>query len=90
MRTHAPIQIYLNTAKNIMRVYPGGLRVNSSNYNPTHAWSLGKCPGLLSHRLCLYAHSLVTSVWGDLAHTCFNSHFRSREHRLQTTAASTT
>lgn len=35
--------MYLYTSQNLMRVYPGGLRVGSSNYDPSHAWALGAC-----------------------------------------------
>lgn len=34
-------ELYAYTSRALMRVYPGGLRVDSSNYNPAIAWSSG-------------------------------------------------
>jgi hypothetical protein len=38
---HRAQEIYSYSARHLMRVYPGGLRVDSSNYNPAEAWTLG-------------------------------------------------
>lgn len=36
-------EMYAFSSKHVMRVYPGGLRVGSSNYDPTRSWVLGGC-----------------------------------------------
>nr|AHA93098.1 PLC protein [Dunaliella salina] len=33
--------MYNYTSRHLMRVYPGGLRVSSTNYDPSNAWTLG-------------------------------------------------
>jgi hypothetical protein len=35
-------EVYTYTSRHLMRTYPMGLRINSSNYNPFRAWSLGE------------------------------------------------
>lgn len=35
------MDVYTYTARHLMRVYPGGLRFDSSNPDPMHAWGLG-------------------------------------------------
>lgn len=51
--------MYMYTSRHLMRVYPGGLRVSSSNYDPSNAWTLGACdpsliPLILSFSLSLW------------------------------------
>lgn len=36
-------EVYAYSSKHMLRVYPAGWRVGSSNYNPTIAWSAGAC-----------------------------------------------
>eukprot|EP00983_Pelagomonas_calceolata_P120614 1160722-Pelagomonas_calceolata.AAC.14 len=46
-------EVYLYTSRHIMRVYPGGLRVGSTNYDPSNAWTLDPCTA------CTSSESLV-------------------------------
>lgn len=34
-------ELFKYSSRHLMRVYPGGLRIDSSNYNPAEAWTLG-------------------------------------------------
>ncbi len=37
----SPQELYTYTSMHLMRVYPGGWRVRSDNYNPMAAWVRG-------------------------------------------------
>jgi hypothetical protein len=66
-------EVYTYTSYNLMRVYPGGLRVDSSNYDPTVAWAAGEAHTCL-HAVPVHCESLhwahTTLTWAAHAGWC--------------------
>ena len=45
-----PLSLVLQTSWRLIRIYPGGLRQDSSNANPVHAWNYGIQMAALNHQ----------------------------------------
>lgn len=41
--TLAGQDMFRYTSRNLLRIYPRGIRMDSSNYDPMEAWAVGEC-----------------------------------------------